>query len=185
MPPKKEPVKSTNKAKSNKTDDKKPKTKDSPTKDIKEPEGEKPIGATVALVFTKCKDGVSLLVGKETYEKWGPPGGKKEPSEDDKKAVAREFQEETGYVLPKMKLEEQFRYRNTMVFLYYTEECINTKLGPKVKKPLELTELKLCPIKDLYKLLENPKPDMPLRNIFISMMIDHKKEVEAFMKKIK
>ncbi len=68
-----------------------------------------------------------------------------------------------------------------MVYLGYTESCIDSLSTSR--KPHELLSVELVPLNDIYKLLDNPKPNnMPLRSIMISMMMDNKKEVEEFLK---
>ena len=156
----------------------------SPTPDTQKPKSkddDQPIRAAVVLIFTKCKGKVSLLIGKESYEKWGPPGGYVEQGEEPNKAAEREFIEEVGYALPPIKNERIFRYRNTHVRMIYTEDCIDAKIGPKAKKPLELLALSYIPVDQLYKILMTPDVKLPLRSIFIAMMVDNKKEVDTFL----
>ena len=142
---------------------------------------DQPIRAAVVLMFTTCKGKVSLLIGKESYEKWGPPGGYVEQGEEPNKAAEREFVEEVGYGLPPLKKEKTFRYRNTHVRMMYTETCIEAKIGPKARKPHELLGLSYIPVSDLYKILMTPDVKMPLRSIFIAMMVDNKKEIDTFL----
>lgn len=147
---------------------------------------DQPVRSAVVLLFTKCNGTNVLLIGKETYEKWGPPGGGlMDEKEDPDKAAEREFTEEVGHPLPTIKDSKSFRYRNAHVRMMYTDQCIDTKIGPKAKTPHELLALAHIPVKDLYKLLASPKEDMPLRPIFISMMIDNKKVIEQFIEKMK
>ncbi len=145
---------------------------------------DQPIKAAVVLLFTKCRGGVALLLGKENYEKWGPPSGYVNPNEDPDVAAVREFQEEVGQPLPKPKSEVSFRYRNAHVKLIYTEDCVEPKIGKLAKEPRELMELAHIPVNLVYDLLAKPKPEMPLRAVFISMMMDNKKVIGEFMKKI-
>lgn len=137
--------------------------------------------AVVLILLTKCNGKPSMLLVQENYEKWGMLSGGIESGETPEKALEREFKEETGHSLPSMKKQKSFRYRNAMVYLGYTESCIDS-LSTSRKKPHELLSVELVPLNDIYKLLDNPKPNMPLRSIMISMMMDNKKEVEEFLK---
>ncbi len=142
------------------------------------------IRAAVVLLFTKCNGEISVLLGKETYEKWGPPSGGLNPGEDPAKGAEREFVEEVGHDMPSAKHDTSFRYRNVYVKCLYTDTCVEAKIGPKAKKPNEFLELTHIPMKKLYDLLANPQPTMPLRAVFIAMMMDNRKEIEAFMSKL-
>lgn len=145
------------------------------------------VKAVIILLFTKCKGQTYLLLGLESYEKWGPPGGGIEEKEDYRKAADRIFLDEVGYPMTKILHEESFRFRNAMVYMIHTDDCIETKLGPKIRKTpqQELLDLMHVTVSDIYKFLDKPTVKQPLRPIFISMMIEHKKEVDSFVAKLK
>jgi len=197
MPPKKEPAVKKPAAKPvAKAPAKKPAAKPVAKAPAKKPESKpaakKPFvpeenpRASIILLLTKCKGEIVLLIGKESYEKWGPPGGGIAEKEAPRAAADRIFTEEVGYPMPKIEKEATFRHRNAQVFLLFTADCIEEKLGPKInKKPVqELTALKHVPVKTIYQFLEKPDVDSPLRPVFISMIIEHKKEVDAFIKSV-
>jgi hypothetical protein len=48
-----------------------------------------------------------------------------------------------------------------------------------------MTELKHMPLDDLYTLVKTPDAKHPLRPVFISMLVDLKKPIQAFAKKHK
>jgi len=143
------------------------------------------IKAVVMLVFTKCNGAVSLLIGKESYEKWGAPGGGLNPSEKLEDACKRIFQTEIGHPMFTSKHSHSFRYKNAQIFMFYTEECIKEEFGPNVKQPSELLELKHVPVSTLYKFIDSPNLDKPLRAIFISMMVECKPQISSFVDKCK
>lgn len=145
---------------------------------------DRPITAVVLMVFTKCNGAVSLLIGKEPFEKWGVPVGAKDEQEQLGSAYSRVFSNKTGHDLPKETKVKEVKYHNVMVKLIYTDDCVPDKLGPKAKSSDSMIQLYHIPVKSLYEFLQSPKPDMALRPIFTTMMVDNKQTIDAFIKQI-
>jgi hypothetical protein len=142
------------------------------------------VKAVVILLFTKCDGQVSLLIGEENYNKWGAPTGSLNLGEKPEDAAKRIFANELGKPMPNVVMHHMTRHNNAMVYMAYSDDCVKD-FGSKVASPPELLELKLIPIKSIYSFIEKPNLDKPLRAIFISMMVDCKKDVNAFIDKIK
>ena len=149
--------------------------------------------AAFALVFTTCKNEVSLLIVKEFYGKLGAPGGVIAPGETPEQAVRREFMAKTGHDWPAGTHNHSFVYRNTKVFMVYTPECLDTNFGPHkmvynpAKDPEDRTPLALMhvPVAKLFDVIQNPTEQMPIRPVLTTMFVNSKDEIMGFVKKFK
>ena len=140
------------------------------------------IAAAFVLLFTKCAGTVNIMLVKESYDKWGAPGGGVSTADrtpDD--TAAREFKEETGHEMPGLKKKGSFRFRNAHVIMGFTEDCIEPSFGKfKRKGDDEIKELRHIPCKDIYNWISNPTPNTAIRPIFISMLMENKAEIVKF-----
>ena len=138
--------------------------------------------AAFVLLFTKCAGSVNIMLVKESYDKWGAPGGGVSPADKSVMETAtREFKEETGHELPNLKKQSSFRFRNAHVMMGFTEECIEPSFGKfKRQGDTEIKELKHVPCKDIYNWISNPSPNTAIRPIFISMLMENKADIVKF-----
>jgi ADP-ribose pyrophosphatase YjhB (NUDIX family) len=170
--------------KSEKKVDNKPLSSDKP---MSRPVPADGIRAVIVMLFTKCKNDTYLLIGQEIYEKWGLPTGHVIDGESRDKTMENIFQNETGYQLPKIAKHVKFLSKRdpehqAEVHMILSNECIEAKLGPKVKSPAELLALRHIPVNDLYKFINSPSSDVKLRAVFVSTMIENKSAIESFLK---
>ena len=145
-----------------------------------------PTQSVFALVFTKCK-GVHLLLVEESFEKWGAPGGSLQANETPETGLRREFAEETGYELPPAKMEETLTHGNAIIKLIFTEDCLGPGFGMKARRTGDtaIKALRHVEYNRVYDTIRNPTPGFPIRPVFTSMLIEHEKEIQQFINKIK
>lgn len=144
------------------------------------------------ILFTACGTGasraVNIMLVKESYGKWGIPGGGKREGEDIEMTAKREFEEETGHTLPEFKLKETFRHNNSYIILGFTEECIEPKFGsnPAMKSrgdDTKILELKHVACADILRWVANPGADFLVRRVLIDMLNDNRDMIINFCKK--
>lgn len=170
------------------------------------PAGVKPPGARVTnvgaikndpnsahvILFTSCGQPgnkvVNILLVKESYEKWGIPGGGKRPDESLQDTAKREFEEETGHTFPTLELKEEFTYKNSHIILGYTKDCIEPEFGsnpaPKVRGPeTAIKALKHVPCSEILKWVANPGAGFLVRQVLVDMLNETRDRVNDFCKK--
>ena len=166
-----------------------------PRKQTKPPQNDRPaiyelkqnnpdmITAVAILMFSKCPSGVALLVGRESYNKWGAPSSALSPNESPDDGFKRCYEEEVGSPMPKCELKDTFNFKNTNVGMFYTTDCVEN-LGPK-SSPEFINDLTRFPVNELFEMIASSNPQYTLRQVFVDMVKDNKKTIADFIKKIK